>query len=112
VTLATIRIKTVANAIGRDKLPSDIVAQVIDGMSKASTNNFYNICKTQSAMLNSSYFKQMMRGVPLYRQLVSFLTDAETKYFKLLSAKTWKGVGVNSTHKKLAFKLVDKEYED
>jgi hypothetical protein len=81
-------------------------------MSKASTDNFCNVCKTQSAMLNSSYFKQMMRRVPLYKQLISFLTDTETKYLELLSTKTWKGVGVNSTQEKLAFKLVDEEYED
>jgi hypothetical protein len=77
-------------------------------MSKASTNDFCDICKTQSAMLNSFYLKQMMRRVPLYKQLVSFLTDAETKYLKLLIAKTWKGVGVDSTKKKSAFELVDK----
>jgi hypothetical protein len=61
-------------------------------MSKASTDNFYNVCKTQSAMLNSSYFKQMMRRVSLYKQLISFLADTETKYLELLSAKTWKEV--------------------
>ncbi len=80
-------------------------------MSKASTNDFCIVCKTQSAMLDSSYFKQMMCEVPLYKQLVSFLTDADTKYLKLLSAKTWKGFGVDNTHKKSAFQLVDKEYE-
>jgi hypothetical protein len=112
VILATILINAVKNSIGHDKLSSDVVAWVINGMSKASTDNFCNICKTHSAMLNSSYFKQMMHRVPLYKQLVLFLTDAETKYLELLSAKMWKGVGVNNTHKKLAFKLVDEEYED
>ena len=97
--LATILIKAVKNAIGHDKLSSDIVAWVINGMSKASTDNFCNICKTQSAMLNSSYFKQMMCRVPLYKQLVLFLTDAETKFLELLSAKMWNSVRVNNTHK-------------
>ncbi len=110
--LATIRIKAVAIAIGHDKLPSDVVAQVINKMSKASTNVFFNVFKTQSAMLSSSYFNQMMHGISLYKQLVFFLTDAEMNYLELLSAKTWKVVRVDSTHKKLAFKLVDKEYED
>ncbi len=40
------------------------------------------------------------------------LTDAEAKYLELLSAKMWKGIRVNSTHEKSAFKLVDEEYED
>jgi hypothetical protein len=54
----------------------------------------------------------MMCGVPLYKQLSSFLNDTETKYLQLLSAKMWKGVKANSTREKLAFKLVGGEYED
>jgi hypothetical protein len=81
-------------------------------MRMASTDDFCNFCKTQSAMLSSSYFKQMMCEVPLYKQLVSFLNDAKTKYLQLLSAKTWKCVKANSTCEKLAFKLVDGECED
>ncbi len=54
----------------------------------------------------------MTCGVPLHKQPISFLTETETKYLKLLSAMTWNGVRFDSTHKKPAFKLVDKEYKD
>ena len=98
VTKACLRIKAVINAIGHDRLPSDVVTRVLNGMSTALTNEFCQVCHTQIAMMNNSVLKSMMKATSLHKQLVSILSDLEVKYLELLGAKKWKGVGVNIKH--------------
>ena len=103
VTKACLRIKAVVDAIGHDKLPSDVVTRVLNGMSTASTDEFCQVCHTQIAMMNNSVLKTMMKVTSLHKQLVSILSDLEVKYLELLGAKKWKGVGVNIKHEVSAY---------
>jgi hypothetical protein len=103
VTKACLRIKAVVNAIGRDRLPLDVVTRVLNGMSTASTDEFCQVCHTQIAMMNNSVLKTMMKVTSLHKQLVSILSDLEVKYLELLGAKKWKGVGMNIKHEVSAF---------
>jgi len=103
VTKACLRIKAVINAIGHDRLPSDVVTRVLNGMSTASTDEFCQVCHTQIAMMNNSVLKSMMKATSLHKQLVSILSDLEVKYLELLGAKKWKGVGVNIKHEVSAY---------
>jgi hypothetical protein len=59
-------------------------------MSSASTNEFCIVCNTQIAMMTNSYLKQMMKRVPLHKQLISVFSDLKNKYLELLGAKKWK----------------------
>ena len=103
VTKACLRIKAVANAIGHDKLPSDVVTRVLNGMATASTDEFSQVCHTQIAMMNNSVLKTMMKVTSLHKQLVSILSDLEVKYLELLGAKKWKGVGIDIKHEVSAY---------
>jgi hypothetical protein len=103
VTKACLRIKAVVNAIGHDKLPSDVVTRVLNGMAAASTDEFCQVCHTQIAMMNNSVLKTMMKVTSLHKQLVSILSDLEVKYLELLGAKKWKGVGVDIKHEVSAY---------
>jgi hypothetical protein len=103
VTKACLCIKAVVDAIGQDKLPSDVVTRVLNGMSTASTDEFCQVCHTQIAMMNNSVLKTMMKATSLHKQLVLIVLDLEVKYLKLLGAKKWKGVGVNIKHEVSAY---------
>jgi hypothetical protein len=46
VTKACLCIKAFVNAIRHNKLPSDIITQILNGMSLAFTEEFCNICNT------------------------------------------------------------------
>jgi hypothetical protein len=71
VTKACLCIKAVANAIGHDKLPSDIITQILNGIWSASTKEFCNICNTQTAMMTHSNLKQMVKKGFLYTSNLS-----------------------------------------
>jgi hypothetical protein len=105
VTKASLRIKAIINAISHNKIPSDVVTRVLNGMSTASTNKFCQVFQTQIAMMHNSYLKQIMKATSLHKQLVSILSDLEIKYLELLGAKKWKGVGVSSKHENSTYSL-------
>jgi hypothetical protein len=56
-------------------------------------------------MMHNSYLKQIMKATSLHKQLVSTLSDLEIKYLRLVGAKKWKGIGVNSKHENSAYSL-------
>jgi hypothetical protein len=105
ITKASLCIKAIINAIGHDKLPSDVVTRVLNRMSTASTDKFCQICQTLIAMMHKSYLKQIMKVPSHHKQLVSILSDLEIKYLKLPRVKKWMGVGVNSKHENSAYSL-------
>jgi hypothetical protein len=103
VIKACLRIKAVINAIGHDRLPSDVVTRMLNGMSTTLTDEFCQVCSTQIAMMNNSVLKTMIKTTSLHKQLVSILSDLKVKYLELLGAKKWKGIGVNIKHEVSAY---------
>jgi hypothetical protein len=91
--MACLRLRAVANALGRDRLPADIVQRVLDGFSHASTPAFQNLCHTQVAMMSSSLIRNAIRSEPLYTQLDNVMHDLEVRFMELRSGQNWLGVG-------------------
>ena len=98
VTMACLRLRAVANALGRDRLPADIVQRVLDGFSHASTPAFQHLCHTQVAMMSSSLIRNAIRREPLYTQLDNVLHDLEVRFMELRSGQNWLGVGHGTTN--------------
>ena len=93
VTMACLRLRAVANALGRDRLPADIVQRVLDGFSQASTPAFQHLCHTQVAMMSSSLIRNAIRSDPLYTRLDNIMHDLEVRFMELRSGQNWLGVG-------------------
>ena len=80
VSMACLRIHAIANALGKDRLLSDIVHRVLDGFAQASTPAFQHLCHYQVAMLLSSLIKATISQSPLYtQQLNGMLNDLEVR---------------------------------
>ncbi len=50
VLIACLRLKAVAQALGNNDLPKNIVRTVLEGFSKSSTDTFNEVCKSKIAM--------------------------------------------------------------
>jgi hypothetical protein len=80
VSMACLRIHAIANALGKDRLLSDIVHRVLDGFAQASTPAFQHLCHYQVAMLLSSLIKATISQSPLYmQQLNGMLNDLKVR---------------------------------
>ncbi len=97
VTKASLRIKAIAQALGPNKLPLDIVHRVLEGFARSSTPTFSSLCHYQESMISSSLVKHNLRQDGLYRTLISVLSDLEVKYNELLTGNRWLGVGTNAS---------------
>ena len=94
----TMACRAVANALGRDRLPSDIVQRVLDGFSHAFTPAFQHLCHTQVAMMSSSLIRNAIRSDPLYTQLDNIMHDLEVRFMELRSGQNWLGIGHGTTN--------------
>ena len=92
VTKATLRLKAIAQSLGTNRLPSDIVHRVLEGFARASTPAFSNLCHHQKSMISSSLVKANLRQDTLYKTLISVLTDLDIEYNELLSGHRWLGI--------------------
>lgn len=93
VTEACLRIKAIAQSIGTNQLPSDIIHRVLEGFAYASTPAFQNFCHTQESVISSSLFCNQLSSTTLYQQLVNVLNDLEVRYTDLRSGQRWLGYG-------------------
>ena len=97
VARACLLIKAVVRAIGEDDLPSNTVRRIVTGMSKASNEDFRQLCQTSLAMLGNSLHRQVFAKLSITQHLMSILDDLETKYGELVTGKAWDGVGYEAT---------------
>ncbi len=93
VTKASLRLKAVAQSLGTNKLPTDIVHRVLEGFALSSTPTFSQLCHHQESMISSSLVKSTLRQHTLYKTLNAVLSDLEVKYMELLSGNRWLGLG-------------------
>jgi hypothetical protein len=103
VTLASLRIKAIAQSLGPTKLPTDIVHRILEGFARSSTPAFSNLCYHQESMISSSLVKSSLRQDTLYKTLISVLGDLEVRYNELLSGQRWLGLGHGTQAAKSVF---------
>ncbi len=103
VTKATLRLKAIAQSLGTNRLPSDIVHRVLEGFARASTPTFSNLCHHQKSMISSSLVKANLRQDTLYKTLISVLTDLDNEYNELLSGHRWLGISHNALPSRSVF---------
>ena len=86
VTVASARIKAVAQALGSD-LPSNTISLVLKGFAKASNEDFRIVCQTLHAMLDNYLLTQGLQQISTYKQLVRVCEDMERKYIGLCTTR-------------------------
>jgi hypothetical protein len=93
VPIACLCLKAVATAFGNDDLPTNIIRKVLNGFAKSSTKSFNDMCSSQVATRQISFYKEILKSSSLHKQLVDVLNDLENAYLELIGGKKWKGVG-------------------
>jgi hypothetical protein len=93
VQIACLRLKAVAQALGNDDLPKNIVRTILKGFSKSLTDTFNNVLKSKIAMRSDSMYRTLLNNSTLHNQLSEALHDLENKYQELIGGKKRAGVG-------------------
>ncbi len=93
VPIACLCFKAVATALGNHDLPTNIIRKVLDGFAKSSTKSFNDVCSSQVAMRQTSFYKEILNSSSLHKQLVDVLNDLKNTYLELIGGKKWEGVG-------------------
>ncbi len=60
VPIAYLCLKAVATALGNDDLPTNIIQKVLDGFAKLSTKSFNDVCSSQVAIRQTSFYKEIL----------------------------------------------------
>ncbi len=57
------------------------------------TKSFNDVCSSQVAMRQTSFYKEILKSSSLHKQLVDVLNDLRNAYLELIGGKKWEGVG-------------------
>ncbi len=112
VTKASLRIKAIAQSLGTNRLPSDIVHRILEGFARSSTPFFSLYCQHQKSMISSSLVKSALRQETLYKTLRTVLSNLEVQYNELLSGHRWIGLGNSMLPKSSFFTNPDSDSDD
>jgi hypothetical protein len=58
--IACLHLKAVAQALGNNDLPKNIVRTILEGFSKSSTDTFNDVCKSKIAMQSDSMYQTLL----------------------------------------------------
>jgi hypothetical protein len=67
--------------------------QGLEGFAKSSTKAFNNVCSSQIAMRQASFYKEAIKNTSLQSQLVDALNNLKNIYLELVGGKQWQGIG-------------------
>jgi hypothetical protein len=101
VPTACLCLKAVAQALGENDLPTNLICKVLEGFAKSSTKSFNEFCTSQIALHCGSFNRTLMKNTSLQNQLNNVLNDLETSYLDLVGRKLW--AGINSSPQGSAF---------
>jgi hypothetical protein len=101
VPTACLCLKAVAQALGENDLPTNLVHKVLEGFAKSSTKSLNEFCTSQIALRCGSFYQTLMKNTSLQNQLNDVLNNLETSYLDLVGEKLW--AGVNSSPQGSAF---------
>jgi hypothetical protein len=85
--LPVFALKQVAQAVGENDLPTNLVRKVLEGFAKSSTKLFNEFCTSQIALRHGSFYQTLMKNTSLQNQLNDILNDLETSYLNLVGGK-------------------------
>jgi hypothetical protein len=97
VSIACLRLKAVACALGEKNLPANVVQRVLEGFAKSSTSSFNEFCTSQIALCHDSFYDKLMSKNSLQIQLNNVLNDLESTYLDLVGGKLWAGANASPT---------------
>lgn len=104
VSAACVRIKEICCVLTPDHLPQDLLHHLLDGFSKASTDDFRTMCSTQRVNYNSHAYQHLWAHQTLSTQLTNMLCNLEDTYHYLLTGSRREGPGhTSTTHQESAF---------
>jgi hypothetical protein len=92
VPMACLHLKAVAQALGENDLPTNVVRTVLKGFAKSSTKSFNDFCASQIALGLGSFYQTLMKNTSLQQQLNDVLSDLDTFYLDFVGGKLWAGV--------------------
>ena len=93
VSLACVRIKEVATALGDTNLPTDLLSRVLEGFEKSTTETFRQMCSTLRISFLSSFTRSMLGSLSPHDQLTNLLRDLESAYLDIKAGGKWIGAG-------------------
>jgi hypothetical protein len=101
VPTACLCLKAVAQDLGENDLPTNLVRTVLEGFAKSSTKLFNKFCTSQIALHCGSFYQTLMKNTSLQNQLNDVLNNLKTSYLDLAGGKLW--AGINSSPQGSAF---------